>query len=146
MNAAAFTWDLEIVPYLISQGADVTAADASGLTPLHHVVRNTTAAAVSIVQACCMAGADPAAKDKAGNTPLSEAKKRKAPVLAVLEACAAKGRPVGEAEMETLRACAWYADWKAAVFKTIDQAFDGDASTVQVQTSRQRLRLDFFLR
>ena len=34
--------------------------------------------------------------------------------------------------MDTLRARAWYADWKAAVFKTIDQAFDGDASTVSL--------------
>ena len=63
INAAAYTWDPEIVPYLISQGADVHAADAQGRTALHHVTSsNNTAAAAGIAQACCAAGADPNAK------------------------------------------------------------------------------------
>ena len=49
INAAAYTWDPDIVPYLISQGADVHAADAQGRTALHHVTssNNTAAAARS---------------------------------------------------------------------------------------------------
>ena len=49
INAAAYTWDPEIVPYLILQGADVHAADAQGRTALHHVnsSNNTAAAAGS---------------------------------------------------------------------------------------------------
>ena len=50
INAAAYTWDPEIVPYLILQGADVHAADAQGRTALHHVTssNNTAAAAGSM--------------------------------------------------------------------------------------------------
>ena len=86
INAAAYTWDPEIVPYLILQGADVHAADAQGRTALHHVTSsNNTAAAAGIAQACCAAGADPNAKDGSGASAFATAKKkRNAAVLAVL--------------------------------------------------------------
>lgn len=67
MHAAAYTWDLEIIPHLISLGADVRLADKLGKGVLHHAAANNTAAATSIAIACCSAGADPAVKDAAGS-------------------------------------------------------------------------------
>ena len=134
INAAAYTWDPEIVPYLILQGADVHAADAQGRTALHHVTSsNNTAAAAGIAQACCAAGADPNAKDGSGASAFATAKKkRNTAVLAVLEAVLAAPKPVTAEQMEQVRALPWFAGWRRCVIQAIDKCFDADASAVEL--------------
>ena len=134
INAAAYTWDPEIVPFLISQGASVDAADKEGRTALHHVTAtNKTAVAASIAQALCASGANPNATDLQGNTALQDAKKKKnAAVLAVLVASESQPKPMTAEQMEEVRALPWFEGWRQAVFQAIDRCFDADASTVDL--------------
>ena len=61
---------LEVVQYLISQGADVNAGKGIGDTPLHVAVFQSSD---NIVKCLVAHGADVNGRDNAGNTPLFEA-------------------------------------------------------------------------
>lgn len=64
---------------------------------------------------------------------MDEAKKKKnAAVLQVLEREAAKPKPVDEAQMEAVRSLSWFPVWRANLFKSIDRAFDADATQIDL--------------
>ena len=55
-----------VLTALVAAGADLTAQDEDGLTPLHDAASNGNPAVLSALVA---AGADPTAQDKAGQLP-----------------------------------------------------------------------------
>jgi hypothetical protein len=55
----------DVILYLIEAGADLNAAAAGGVTPLHRAVRNRCSAAV---EALLRSGADPAIQNDSGST------------------------------------------------------------------------------
>jgi ankyrin repeat protein len=63
-------WDpekqVEMIRYLLQQGAKINAADKNGATPLHRAVRTRCASAVQFL---LKAGSDPTLKNKPGSTP-----------------------------------------------------------------------------
>lgn len=69
-------WDppaqVEVLEYLIEAGADVEAAAAGGVTPLHRAVRNRCSAAVEVLLA---AGADQLRRTARGATAMSLAQR-----------------------------------------------------------------------
>jgi hypothetical protein len=131
MNAAAWCLDVEVVSFLISNGARVSDTDEAGKTALHHGTMNTSKVGVSHAVALLKAGADPRVKDKAGNSSISDAKKKKnAGVLGVLEAWTPP--PPDASTLETVRASNCYEPWRKLCFAAVDAAFDSDAAAVEL--------------
>jgi hypothetical protein len=58
---------------LIEAGADATAQDKDGRSPLHEAAGSSSSQAMEVVRALIEAGADATAQDKDGCTPLDEA-------------------------------------------------------------------------
>ncbi len=69
MHEAAYEGQLEVVKYLISNGADIKAKDNSGDTPLHAASRRGRGR-LEIVKYLISKGADIHAKTNIGVTPL----------------------------------------------------------------------------
>jgi len=67
LHAAARNGHLEIVQYLVGQGASVSSTDAAGATPLHAAVESGN---LEIVRLLVSKGASVNAKDSSGETPL----------------------------------------------------------------------------
>ena len=67
LHAAARNGHLEIVQYLVGQGASVSSTDAAGATPLHAAVESGN---LEIVRLLVSKGANVNAKDSSGETPL----------------------------------------------------------------------------
>ena len=100
--AAAYRW--EIVPKLVSMGADVRARNRRGAEPLHYAADGMPGSARwdpsdqrDTVVALLAAGADPNAVDKSGVTPLHRAVRNRcaSAVRALIEGGADIGRPNG---------------------------------------------------
>ena len=67
LHIAAYNPEVEVLKYLISQGADVNAKDNDGETPLHHTVFNSN---IEVLKYLVSQGVDVNAKNNNGRTPL----------------------------------------------------------------------------
>jgi ankyrin repeat protein len=104
LHAAAAAYRQEIVPELVSMGADVRARNRRGAQPLHYAVDGMPGSArwdpnaqTDTVVALLEAGADPNAVDTGGVTPLHRAVRNRcaSAVRALIEGGADVGRPNG---------------------------------------------------
>jgi len=80
LHVAAAAYDVALVTALVASGADVTAANRRGATPLHYAADGSPnsaawnpAAQAATVRILIEAGADPNAKDKSGVAPIHRA-------------------------------------------------------------------------
>jgi cytohesin len=78
---------IQTIQALLDNGADSTARDASGRTPLHRVAANTHRERVGEIASTLLEeGADPDTRDKRGKTPLETARENEnEPVIEALE-------------------------------------------------------------
>jgi ankyrin repeat protein len=74
LHTAANGYDIAIVKYLISKGADVNAKNNYGQTPLHLAAGSGHDWGVKVVKYLVSKGADVHAQDNSANTPLDQAK------------------------------------------------------------------------
>jgi cytohesin len=86
---------IKTIQALLDNGADLTARDASGRTPLHRVAENTHhERAGAIALTLLEEGADPDSRDKRGKTPLETARENENEP--VIEALGSAGGPAKE--------------------------------------------------
>ena len=69
LHYAAESSTLDVVQYLISEGANVNARTENGRNPLHYAAENTLVS-VDVLECLISHGADVHAKDRDGKTPL----------------------------------------------------------------------------